>query len=287
MTFYGNDWQTFYQDYLKNHRISGNGVMTYYTIMPLGVLQKFRQSDMVQPLANRWHTFAPLVEFFFNYSADTDAKGLLRRRGRLAASIAELRRFLSQLHRCGHLPAPQDTDALAESDGLLENLIRAAYATRTLSLDQTHQAVNDYLYDDDWRTVRRICKAAVGVDLTAEDITGVNAYPYREGHTSSIWKIGVTHRSDPAPILFCLNVARDLSAATDDLESYERFYKRCAARWGRETVSGSMKAVTAVLSGSTNGAGLNPCSRVAGRRAGTARAATPRILPAWACGHGA
>jgi len=196
--------------------------LPYHAIIPLGLFHQWAQKGDRHINVCWWGAFAILLEHALNrWSTRPEAIGP---NGKVQIHMVQndlkvaAKRLTDKL-ACQGISEKSIRRFKSISPPVLGSMLRESVAAGVCSFDQIVTAAVDYLTRDKGRALLQLCGQAVGLTLSSHDVRRVMLTTLREGHTSSVLRVAVYHNEALQPILFGLNVARDLTEASRDLRS--------------------------------------------------------------------
>lgn len=176
--------------------------------------------EELRPEATWWNSCAPLLEDAWNYWAPRHEirgpNGKIRH-FMIADRIRATAIQLDDPFASRHTPTPRVTPFTAIAPDIIEAMIHFALDAGLRSLDQGLAAALDYLWHNNGSLFVQHCGRASGVPISMADIQRVELTAIAEGHTSSIIRTTVWCKGRETPVVFGLNIARDMTDAADEL----------------------------------------------------------------------
>ncbi len=202
------------------------GPVLYHPIFSRGMMQRWIQhgwatpQEELTPEATWWNSCAPLLEDAWNFWASRheirDSNCDIYQ-SKIADHVYST---LSQLRDPSTSPPALTQIAkpsiLAPSH-VLEAMIRFALDAGLRSFDQGLAAALDYLCRDGGFMLLRHCAGVTGVCRSTSEIQRVELRAIAEGHISSIVRATAWCKGEQEPVVFGLNIARDMTDAADEL----------------------------------------------------------------------
>lgn len=196
--------------------LANGGRLPYHQVPSAGQLASWQErgwatrQGRLGPEIRSWNAAAPLLEDALNALAASGGGGpeILAHTApamerRMASSGPALARCLDP--RAPHASAPP---------AMLRALAESAVAAGVRSFDQGLRAAASHL---DRERLPGYATAVAGVDVSPEEIGHVELRHVREGHVSSVVRVGITVSGRPGPLWLGLNVARDTTVAAAEL----------------------------------------------------------------------
>jgi hypothetical protein len=169
---------------------NSSATIPYFGIIPRGLLKRLEQIQSLQH-PDEWNRIAPWLEL-----------------GLFAFGAEEWEAFLNKVD-------------LPVSDRL-PPWLAIAKEVGVLSLQATANLCASFLCNflADEKAVSCLLQQLGYAEDCLEDISNVDVWLVKEGHTSSVWRVELRGEAFHPSVVFCMNVARDSEAGCELVDSY-------------------------------------------------------------------
>jgi hypothetical protein len=217
--------------------VSGPPVV-YHPIFSCGMLRRWIRHGWATPReelgadASWWNVCAPLLEDAWNFCAHRrEVRGANRhiRESLIADRVSCTARQMADGFTSCQSPPQLVKGIAAIPPDAVQAMIRFGLDAGLRSFHQGVLAALDYLGRDDASMMLEHCASVAGERVSRRDIEQVRLTAMAEGHTSSVVRTAAWCKGRPAPLVFGLNIARDMSDAADELEMNVRDLREWAA----------------------------------------------------------